>query len=261
MQAATITASLQAIETQRGVRVLYACEAGSRAYGIDSQDSDYDVRFIYVRPCDAYLDLDPPRDVIELPVSTELDVNGWDIYKALRLLRKSNPCLLEWLYSPTIYLEASPTIEAMRRLVRAHLASRASLHYHYEHMVAGNYRQYIENKAPVPFKKYLYVVRPLIMLLYLDQHGRFPLSVNFPLILSDITIANDVRGRISDLIARKKAGEELGMSSPDKVLNVFIDERLAHWKARQEQSDIYDCDAVQRETRAILRAVLNEERQ
>jgi predicted nucleotidyltransferase len=258
MQAA-ITQLLQGIEAQRGVRVLYACEAGSRAYGIESDDSDYDVRFLYVHPRDAYLDLDTPRDVVELPVNNDLDINGWDIYKALHLLRKSNPGLLEWLYSPTIYLETSPTIEAMRRLVRAHLASRVSLYYHYMHMASGNYRQYIENKAPVPFKKYLYVIRPLVMLMYLDQHGAFPLSINFPLILSEVSMADDVRGRISELVARKRAGEALGMSQPDTVLNAFIDERLAHWKARRVQSDVYDRHAVQEATRAILRAVLDEE--
>ena len=93
---------LDAIEADSGARILYACESGSRAWGFASADSDYDVRFVYVRPRDWYLsiDLDRRRDVIELPIEDELDVNGWDLPKAPRLFRNSNPPLLEWLGSP-----------------------------------------------------------------------------------------------------------------------------------------------------------------
>ena len=48
--AADIQARLEAIEADYGVRVLYACESGSRGWGFASPDSDYDVRFIYVHP-------------------------------------------------------------------------------------------------------------------------------------------------------------------------------------------------------------------
>ncbi len=255
---AAIKAALQAVEAERNVRILYACEAGSRAWGMESIDSDYDVRFLYVHPRERYLHLDVPRDVIELPVVNDLDINGWDIYKALRLLRKSNPALLEWLFSPTIYVEASPAIGEMRRLARSIIAPRVSLHYHYEHMALGNYRQYIKDKTPVLSKKYLYVLRPLIMLMYLDVHGTFPLSVNFAPLLFEVGLSDEVRGRIAALVLRKKAGEELGMSAPDEVLNAFIEERLAHWKA-QTFSDTHDHEAMQRETAQVLRSIFAEE--
>lgn len=87
-----IHGALQSIQEQETVRVLYACESGSRAWGFPSRDSDYDVRFIYVRPRDWYLSVDlERRDVIERPISDRLDVSGWDLRKALQLLRKSNP--------------------------------------------------------------------------------------------------------------------------------------------------------------------------
>jgi predicted nucleotidyltransferase len=104
---AAIQTALHALQEEEGVRILYACESGSRAWGFPSRDSDYDVRFIYVRRREWYLsiDLERRRDVIERPVSDQLDLSGWDLRKALQLLRKSNPPLLEWLSSPIVYLD------------------------------------------------------------------------------------------------------------------------------------------------------------
>jgi predicted nucleotidyltransferase len=113
-----IKQALHIIETQKQVRILYACESGSRAWGFASHDSDYDVRFLYVHPASTYLRMDSPRDVIERPIVDDLDINGWDIFKALRLLRKSNPPLLEWLFSPIVYLENSTSIEDLRKISR-----------------------------------------------------------------------------------------------------------------------------------------------
>ncbi|MDP3839821.1 MAG: nucleotidyltransferase domain-containing protein, partial [Methylococcales bacterium] len=99
---AEIERRLSAIETDFGVRILFACESGSRAWGFASDDSDYDVRFIYIHPADWYLtvDLEDRRDVIETPIDDVWDINGWELRKALKLFSKSNPPLLEWLQSP-----------------------------------------------------------------------------------------------------------------------------------------------------------------
>lgn len=90
-----IVDKLHEIEAEEGVRILLAVESGSRAWGFASPDSDYDVRFLYVRRAEDYLRLDAVRDVIERPIDDELDINGWDLQKALRLLYKSNPTLFE----------------------------------------------------------------------------------------------------------------------------------------------------------------------
>src|SRR5512134_2562557 len=92
---------LAEIERNHGVRVLYACESGSRAWGFASPDSDYDVRFIYVNDLDWYLSVEDHRDVIEI-MDGDLDLSGWDLRKSLKLLRKSNPALIEWLSSPIV---------------------------------------------------------------------------------------------------------------------------------------------------------------
>lgn len=216
MKDEAIRAALDAIEREKQVRILYACESGSRAWGFASSNSDFDVRFIYVRPTAAYLRLDAPRDVIERPITDDLDINGWDIFKALRLLRKSNPSLLEWLFSPIIYEETSPTIAHLRAIARQRF-SETPLFYHYRHMADGNYRQYIANKAPVPLKKYLYVVRPLVALLFLEQFRRIP-STNFLETLGQLAIDVTVRNIILEYVDLKRSGERWDWARPIRFL-------------------------------------------
>ena len=112
-----ILKKLAEIEMEHDVRIIYACESGSRAWGVPSKDSDYDVRFIYAHPRDYYLSISPLRDVIELPIDPVFDINGWDIRKALSLLRKSNIRLLEWLQSPIVYVQSDEPFELFKAVV------------------------------------------------------------------------------------------------------------------------------------------------
>ena len=98
-----IPAKLREIEAREHVRILHCVESGSRAWGFASPDSDYDVRFVYVRQPEHYLRLDKTRDVIEWQLDDTLDINGWDLQKTLRLLHRSNPTVFEWNSSPILY--------------------------------------------------------------------------------------------------------------------------------------------------------------
>jgi predicted nucleotidyltransferase len=139
---------LSSIEKDEEVQILYACESGSRAWGFASADSDYDVRFIYLRPKKWYLsiNLEHKRDVIELPITSGLDVNGWDLRKALQLFQRSNPPLLEWLGSPIVYLEKYSVIPRMREL-REICYSPIACQYHYYKMAKGNYHEYLHRES------------------------------------------------------------------------------------------------------------------
>jgi len=125
---AQIMDALRDIEAKNDVSVLFACESGSRGWGFASPDSDYDVRFIYVNRLPWYLTVQPRRDVIEVPISGDLDINGWDLRKALGLMRESNPTLLEWLRSPIVYRDERVSIyenrAALSRVRIAHEAIR-----------------------------------------------------------------------------------------------------------------------------------------
>ena len=137
-----IVSKLHEIEQMEKVRILLAVESGSRAWGFASPDSDYDVRFIYIRDKEDYLRLNTMRDVIELPVDEVLDINGWDLQKTLRLLYKSNSTLFEWFSSPIVYME-SDFADLFRRVMNDYFSSKRSL-YHYISMAEGNYREYLK---------------------------------------------------------------------------------------------------------------------
>ncbi len=92
-----IKEALKQVEIANDISILYACESESRAWGFASPDSDYDVRFIYVRSLNNYLSIRDRKDVIEVPVNEIVDISGWDIRKALQLFLKSNAPLYEWL--------------------------------------------------------------------------------------------------------------------------------------------------------------------
>ncbi|HEY4387480.1 MAG TPA: nucleotidyltransferase domain-containing protein [Ktedonobacteraceae bacterium] len=230
----TIQQALRGIEEQEQIYILYACESGSRAWGFASHNSDYDVRFLYVRPQSAYLRLDMPRDVIEQPIVDDLDINGWDIFKALRLLRKSNPPLLEWLLSPIVYRESSPAIAELRTIAYR-FTSPAVLYYHYSRMASRNYHEYIQREEVI-LKKYLYVLRPLTALLFLEQHNVLP-PTSFLETLAQVELASEIRLHIHELIARKQAGDELGKGVPDGRLNTFIEEQLEKWYKQTYKPD------------------------
>jgi predicted nucleotidyltransferase len=157
---AQILDCLRRLEADHDVKVLFACESGSRGWGFASPDSDYDVRFIYVNRLSWYLTVESGRDVIERPISGELDVNGWDLRKTLQLLRQSNPTLLEWLRSPIVYREEADTTAHLRALAEEGFSTARGYH-HYVSMARKNFREHLRGEE-VRYKKYLYVLRPLL---------------------------------------------------------------------------------------------------
>ncbi len=157
---ARIMEELTAIEQKHDVKVLFACESGSRGWGFASPDSDYDVRFLYVHRLEWYLRVEAPRDVIELPINDELDIGGWELRKALQLMRKSNPTLLEWLDSPIVYRQDEVATQRLRELAHTFFLPQRGRH-HYLSMAKKNFRGYLQDET-VRFKKYLYGLRPLV---------------------------------------------------------------------------------------------------
>ena len=99
----SIRSELKQIEGQKGVRILHAVESGSRAWGFSSPDSDYDVRFVYVRPITEYLKVNESKDVIEWKLDDVLDINGWDLKKFMSLCLNGNATPFEWMNSPVVY--------------------------------------------------------------------------------------------------------------------------------------------------------------
>lgn len=224
---AAILQQLAAIEAEpwngAGVRILYACESGSRAWGFASRDSDWDVRFLYVHPPTWYLSVADRRDVIELPIADDLDINGWELRKALRLLRKGNPVLREWLHSPIVYRAAPGVAERLRRLAGTQASPRAALH-HYLHMAQRNHREYLQGPA-VRLKKYLYVLRPLLSCLWIERGLGQP-PVELAQLVDILLPMGAVRTAILDRVRRKCAGEELERGPAIPALDAFLGREL-----------------------------------
>src|SRR6266542_1537282 len=195
-----INRRLTSLEESDGVAILLAVESGSRAWGFESMDSDYDVRFVYVQRPEFYLsiDLEMQRDVSERPIVDDIDLSGWDIRKALQLFQKSNPPLLEWLQSPLIYLERFSFASQVRGLLSTFYSPRNCFH-HYFHMARGNIREYLRGEI-VWRKKYFYVLRPLLALRWLE-FGLGPVPMEFSKLVEKTVTDAQLRQAIDDLVS------------------------------------------------------------
>lgn len=220
-----IISQLEAIEQTENVRILHAVESGSRAWGFPSPDSDYDVRFIYVRTPEDYLKLDKVRDVIEWQRDAILDINGWDLQKTLRLLHNSNPTLFEWSNSPIVY-KTTETWAAIHTEINDYFLMRAGLN-HYLSTAMSNYREYLKGEM-VRLKKYFYVLRPLLACRWILDYQCPP-----PMLFSELVEAEldlEMRPIVNNLLKRKTNTSEVGEGKRIDALNVYIDETIASLK-------------------------------
>ena len=253
---ATVLENLAELEHRHQVKVLFACESGSRGWGFASPDSDYDVRFVYVNRLPWYLTVDPGRDVIEQPISGELDINGWDLRKALQLLRESNPTLLEWLRSPIVYQQAAPWADRLRVLAEDGFSPVRGYH-HYVSMAKKNLREHLYGDV-VRYKKYLYVLRPLLAARWIrEERGVPPMrfaelaaqTLTDPALIDEINALLEVKMRagesatsprwvgIHDFIERELAIAmahtfEQSPKADSRKLNQYLHDAVLHFEAQ-----------------------------
>lgn len=220
-----IIEKLKEIEQINNVKVLFAVESGSRAWGFPSKDSDYDVRFVYIRHPDWYLSIDEKRDVIEVPINDMLDINGWDIRKALKLLRKSNPPLLEWLVSEIVYSEDYGFKNELLKIKESVFSPKASMH-HYLSMAHGNYREYLRGDQ-VKIKKYFYVLRPILACKWIEKYNTNP-PILFQDLIEDLITDDLLLKEINSLLRRKMAGDEMDYEKRIDVINKYVEFEIEH---------------------------------
>ncbi|WP_010222863.1 nucleotidyltransferase domain-containing protein [Pseudomonas donghuensis] len=214
---------LRRVEREHDVTVLYACESGSRAWGFASTDSDFDVRFIYAPRQDWYLRVDEPRDVIERPLTDELDISGWELRKTLKLLRNSNPTLLEWLGSPLVYRAEPGAVESLQALALNFYSARAARH-HYLSMAKKNHRDFLQG-AQVRFKKYLHVLRSLLAVRWIDLGLGMPPTA-FADLLAGTLSEPQMLAETDELLRIKRQAVEADYGPRRMLLHSFIDSEL-----------------------------------
>lgn len=229
---ARIDAALDSIVREHGAAIGIAVESGSRAWGFPSPDSDYDCRFVYIRPLAHYLTPWPRRDVIELPLVDELDVNGWDLAKSLKLLMKGNAVIIEWLTSPLVYRGDEKFVASFLALARA-VADRDLVLRHYLHLSEEFRRRHLSDPAAVPLKKLFYTLRPAVAIRWLARHPEAAVApMHFPTLMAESELPHDVAAIVTDLLACKARTRELGTGPLPQPLAALIDEELEWARAK-----------------------------
>ncbi|WP_413301756.1 nucleotidyltransferase domain-containing protein [Bacillus sp. 1P10SD] len=218
-----ILEEIKRLEEQHDIKICYVVESGSRAWGFPSKDSDYDVRFIYVHRKEWYLSIDEKRDVIELPINDLLDMNGWELRKALKLFRKSNPPLMEWLHSGIVYYQAFSLVDKMKEIQEKVFLPQSAL-YHYLNMAKGNYRDYLQGEQ-VKIKKYFYVLRPILACMWIEKYNTVP-PILFQNLVADLLEDGQLKQEIQTLLDRKLRGDEMNLEPKVTAINEFLDQEI-----------------------------------
>jgi predicted nucleotidyltransferase len=222
----TVRGRLLEIEAEQGVTILYAVEAGSRAWGIESVESDYDIRFIYAHHKNWYLNIFPKRDVIEYPITGGFDYSGWDLRKAFFLLNKSNPVFFEWMKSPVVYRRDDYFYPEVAGLSREYFSPIAAV-YHYLNMARENYRRLLQADT-VKLKKYFYVLRPLLACGWIEKYREAP-PLEFETLAAGIP-PGELREEINGLLRKKRSGAELEAGPGPGAVNSFIEQSIRHFE-------------------------------
>jgi uncharacterized protein len=218
-----ILEEIKRLEEQHDIKICFVVESGSRAWGFPSKDSDYDVRFIYVHRKEWYLSIDPKRDVIELPINDLLDMNGWELRKALQLFRKSNPPLMEWLHSGIVYYQAFSLVDKMKAIQEKVFQPHSAL-YHYLNMAKGNYRDYLQGEQ-VKIKKYFYVLRPILACMWIEKYNTVP-PILFQDLVMDLLGEGELKQEILTLLDRKMRGDEMNLGPKVTAINEFLEQEI-----------------------------------
>lgn len=212
-----IVTKLTEIEKERHIKLLYVIESGSRAWGFPSTNSDYDVRGIFLNPYDNYLSVDEPKETFEWIENEWFDVGGWDLRKTLRLLRRSNSVLLEWLQSPITYKTYNNIQAELLELATHYYQPKAAL-YHYRGVAKTTGNNFANE--PIRLKKWFYVVRSLIAAYWAVTESTIP-----PMQLEKLLVKlpSDTQQEIKELVIFKQDKDESFLWTPTKNLQQLIE--------------------------------------
>lgn len=224
---------IKEIEEKEKVKVLHVIESGSRAWGFASPDSDYDVRFIYVRDKDFYLSLRETKDFIDWELNEVLDINGWDLKKVLQHFHKSNATLFEWSNSPVVYY-TMPEWQTLYREVAEHYFACKSALYHYYGTANKNYHEYLMDDM-VKYKKYFYVLRPILACKWIEEK-KCPPPVLFDELFNSV-LEDDMKSAVEELLAQKVQMPESDTAPKIPVINQYIEDKLVYYKALVDGMD------------------------
>jgi predicted nucleotidyltransferase len=218
---------LASTENEKNVKILYAVESGSRAWGFASPDSDYDIRFIYKNNPDWYLSLWEKPDVIEFMTDQDLDGSGWDLAKALKLLAKSNAPLIEWLHSPVVYQSNDTFLKQMQLFANDCFSPIATLHHY-----LGTTKNFMEvcEAENIKLKSYFYALRTALAGKWIIDNNTFP-----PVAFADLLpiAPASIQEKILELQEIKARQDEKYLHPKEEIITRFLQETILY---NQEKS-------------------------
>lgn len=245
----TIVHKLKEIEQQKKVKLLFVAESGSRAWGFPSSDSDYDVRGIFIHPHEQYLSIDEPKETFEWIENEWFDIGAWDIRKTLRLLKKSNSVLLEWLQSPIVYQQNPPYIQAKLLTLAEHYYQPYAVLYHYRG-IAKTTLDNLQVKS-IRLKKWFYVLRSLLAAYWVVQNETMP-----PMQLTQllVTLPQASQQEILELVEFKKDKKEHFLWEPKPSLHQLIHQLWQATEVKLSPRKIPDAEMLNQWFRDLLHA-------
>lgn len=237
----TIIDKLGAIEQEHKIKMLFACESGSRGWEFPSPDSDYDVRFIYVRPYRFYLSVLDRKYDLTFPINDELDIYGWDIRKVLQLIKKSNTTPFEWLQSPIIYKQEAGFINELWSVCQSYFGQRSNIHHYLG--IAKGAMDTIANDSEIKIKKLFYVLRPLLAAKWcLEKQSIAPMTIG-PLMT---LLPDHFKKQVSELITLKATAAESFVIKINADLKTYLDNEFARINdaSAQLNKDHFEADKL-----------------
>jgi len=223
------------LEKEKKIRILFAVENGSRAWRMSSNDSDYDVRFVYARPVEDYVTINKQADVIEAYFNEKceridsasgalIDFVGFDVFKFAKMLSSSNPTTIEWLVSDIVYYGKQNKV--FREFAVKNF-NHISLYHHYKSMCRQNYLKYLKSGNEATYKKYLYAYRGLVNAKWVVHKKTVP-----PIIFTEAlegmkkVLPSPVYKKINEIITLKSAGREKEIVQNIVTLDSYLEDFL-----------------------------------
>lgn len=258
-----ITKLCKKIENEEKIKILFAVENGSRAWRMDSSDSDYDVRFVFHYPLERYISLNKPKDVISKYYDKEgkkhaakgcfIDIVGFDIFKYLQLLASSNPTTIEWLKSDIVYYGKQNKV--FQKFAFKYF-KKSALFYHYKSLAEQNYKKYIESGANVSYKKYLYVTRGIANAKYVKENNKVP-PIELKKVVKELKLPTKIKKTMLNLISLKRKGDEKQRTTRLKDFDDYI-EKFIKKDIEKPKIDLKAQKILDKELKRILLNDKNE---
>ena len=211
---------LHDLERQHNIRILMAVNYGSRCFGYSSSESDWDVRFIYVHQPEWYFSIAKTEDVIEMMIAEDhLDIEGYDLKKALNLLARTNPIESDWLHANDYYILDKDFLHNMLAF-ESQCYNRHHAMYHFYSISVKHNQRYLDKE--VTLKRFIYYMRGLLSCRWVEQNGSHPPVNVDELIDATITDNESVKAKAHRMLELKRTGKSHDMAIVDDELANYV---------------------------------------